>query len=137
MKGVEMRDLIENYQTHINQLESLHKKLILLHEYITKVTANYGHNTNGSKGLVSSKVERHVIKIRETEEKIMALENKIYIVDRAERVLNSKEKEVIDLIKKHRNKLTKIAKILGKDKDYVKHKRDTAIKKMEEYAKYV
>jgi DNA-directed RNA polymerase specialized sigma subunit len=128
-----MRDLIENYQTNINQSEALHKKLTLLLEYNTKVTANYGHNTGGSKGTISDKVERYVIKIIETEEKIKALENKIYIANRAERVLNKKEKEVIDLVKIHRNKLTKIAKILGKDKDYVKHKRDTAIKKMEEY----
>lgn len=129
----EMRDLIENYQTNKNQSDKLHKKLIELYEYNTKVIANYGHNTSGSKGTVSDKVERHVIKIIETEEKIMALENKIYIVNKAERVLNNKEKEVIDLVKIHRNKLTRIAKILGKDKDYVKHKRDTAIKKMEEY----
>ena len=128
-----MRDLIENYQTNINQSEKLHRKLIQLLQYNTKITASYGHNTGGSKGSVSSKVERYALRIIETEEKILALENKIYIVDTAERILNKKEKEVIDLVKLHRNKLTKIAKILGKDKDYVKHKRDTAIKKMSEY----
>lgn len=128
-----MKDLIENYQTNINQSEKLHRKLIQLLQYNTKVTASYGHNTGGSKGSFSSKVERYALRIRETEEKILALENKIYIVDTAERILNQKEKEVIDLVKIHRNKLTKIAKILGKDKDYVKHKRDTAIKKMSEY----
>jgi DNA-directed RNA polymerase specialized sigma subunit len=130
-----MRDLIENYQTNINQSEKLHRKLIQLLQYNTKITASYGHNTGGSKGSVSSKVERYALRIIETEEKILALENKIYIVDTAERILNQKEKEVIDLVKIHRNKLTKIAKILGKDKDYVKHKRDTAIKKMSEYMK--
>lgn len=131
-----MRDLIENYQTNINQSEKLHKKLIQLLQYNTKITASYGHNTGGSKGSVSSKVERYALRIIETEEKILALENKIYIVDTAERILNKKEKEVIDLVKVHRNKLTKIAKMLGKDKDYVKHKRDTAIKKMSEYIMY-
>lgn len=131
-----MRDLIENYQTYINQSDKLHKKLIELLEYNTRITATYGHNTGGSKGAVSSKVERHVLKIMELEEKIMAIEDKIYTVNTAEKVLNKAEKEVIDLIKDgYRNKLTRMAKILGKDKDYVKHKRDTAIKKMEEYAK--
>lgn len=130
----EMRDLIENYQTNINQSEKLHKKLIQLLEYNTSVTAAYGHNTGGSKGSVSSKVERHVMKIRETEEKILALEDKIYIVNRAERVLNNKEKEVIDLIKEgYRNKVSRMAKILGKDKNYIVTKRNSAIKKMEAY----
>jgi hypothetical protein len=129
----EMRDLIENYQTNINQSEKLHKKLIQLLEYNTSVTAAYGHNTGGSKGSVSSKVERHALKIAEIEEKILALEEKISIVNTAERVLNNKEKEVIDLVKIYRNKVTRIAKILGKDKNYIVTKRNSAIKKMEEY----
>ena len=130
----EIRDLIENYQTYINQSDKLHKKLVQLHEYNTKLIASYGHNTGGSKGTVSSKVERYVMRIKETEEKIMALENKIYIVDRAERVLNKAEKEVIDLIKSgYRNKVTRMAKILGKDKNYIVTKRDSAIKKMSEF----
>ena len=128
-----MRDLIENYQTNINQSEKLHKKLIQLLEYNTSVTAAYGHNTGGSKGTVSSKVERHALKIKETEEKILALEDKIYIVNKAEKVLNNKEKEVIDLVKIYRNKVTRIAKILGKNKNYIVTKRNSAIKKMEEY----
>ena len=129
-----MRDLIENYQTNKNQSESLHKKLIKLLDYNTKITAAYGHNTGGSKGSVSSKVERHALKIKETEEKILALEDKIYIVNRAEKVLNKAEKEVIDLIKEgYRNRVSKIAKILGKDKNYIVTKRNSAIKKMEEY----
>lgn len=128
-----MRDLIENYQSNINQSEKLHKKLIQLLEYNTSVTAAYGHNTGGSKGSVSSKVERHALKIKETEEKILELENKIYIVNTAERILNNKEKEVIDLMKIHRNKVTRMAKILGKDKNYIVTKRNSAIKKMEEY----
>ena len=129
----EMRDLIENYQTNINQSEKLHTKLIQLLEYNTSVTAAYGHNTGGSKGSVSSKVERHALKIAEIEEKILALEDKIYIVNKAEKVLNKAEKEVIDLVKIYRNKVTRIAKILGKDKNYIVTKRNSAIKKMEEY----
>lgn len=129
-----MRDLIENYQFYINQSDKLHKKLIQLLEYNTKITAAYGHNTGGGKGSVSSKVERHVLRIRETEEKINEVERKIYTVNIAERVLNNKEKEVIDLIKSgYRNKVTRMAKILGKDKNYIVTKRDSAIKKMSEY----
>ena len=133
-----MRELIENYQSNVTQSDKLHKKLIQLYEYNTKLTASYGFNNGGGKGSVSSKVERHVLKIKETEEKIMAIEDKIYIVNRAELVLNNKEKEVIDLIKDgYRNKITRMAKILGKDKNYVITKRDSAIKKMEEFMKYV
>ena len=128
-----IRNLVENYQTHINQLDKLHKKLIKLLDYNTRITAAYGHNNGGGSGSVSSKVERYALKIAALEEKINSLERKIYIVNMAERVLNRKEKEVIDLVKIHRDKLTKIASILGKEKDYVKHKRDTAIKKMYEY----
>lgn len=129
-----MRDLIENHQFYINQSDELHKKLIQLQKYYTKVTAAYGHNTFGGKGTVSSKVERCVLRIKETEEKIMAIEEKITIVNKAERVLNNKEKEVIQLIKDgYRNKITRMAKILGKDKNYVVTKRDSAIKKMEQY----
>lgn len=129
----EMRNLVENYQTHINQLDRLHKKLIRLLDYNVSVTAAYGHDTGSSKGTVSRKVERYALKIVALEEKINKLENKVYIVNMAERVLNRKEREVIDLVKQHRDKLTRIAEILDKDKDYVKHKRDTAIKKMSEY----
>ena len=128
-----MRDLIENYQTNKNQSEKLRKKLMLLLEYNTSVTAAYGHNTGGGKGSVNSKVERHALKIKETEEKILALEDKIYIVNKAERVLNNKEKEVIDLVKIYRNKVSRMAKILNKDKNYIVTKRNSAIKKMEDY----
>ena len=130
----EMRELIENYQTYTEQSDKLHKKLIQLLKYNTKITAAYGFNTGGGKGTVSSKVERHALKIKETEERILALEEKIYIVNTAERVLNNKEKEVIDLIKKgYRSKVTKMAKVLGKDKNYVVAKRNSAIKKMSKY----
>lgn len=133
-----MRDLIENYQSNLIQSDKLHKKLIQLYDYNTNITAAYGHNTGGSKGTVSSKVERYVMRIKETEEKIMAIEEKITIVNKAERVLNNKELEVIQLIKDgYRNKVTRMAKILGKDKNYVVAKRDSAIKKMEEFMKYV
>ena len=130
----EMKDLIESYQDNIDKSDKLHKKLIKLLDYNTKITAAYGENTGGSKGTVSSKVERHVLKIKETEEKIMEVEDKIYRVNMAERVLNQREKEVIDLIKSgYGNKLTQIAKLIHKDKKYVFDTRNKAIKKMCKY----
>lgn len=133
-----MRDLVENYQSNLIQSDKLHKKLIQLYDYNTNITAAYGHNTGGSKGTVSSKVERYVMRIKEIESKIMAIEEKITIVNKAERILNNKEKEVIQLIKDgYRNKVTRMARILGTDKNYVVTKRDSAIKKMEEYIKHV
>lgn len=130
----EIRKLVENYQRNIELSDKLHKKLFKLLDYNTKVTAAYGHNTGGGKGTVSSKVERHVLKIKETEEKIMAVEDKLYIVNHSEKVLNNAEKEVIDLIKSGRfEKLTHLAKALGKEKKYVYDTRDRALKKMREY----
>ena len=135
MKEKEMRSLIENYQRNIEQSDKLHNKLIDLQDYNTKLVATYGHNTGTGKGTVSSKVERHVLKIRETEEKILEVEDKIYTVNMAERVLNNKELEVIKLIKLYGNELTQIAKMIDKDKKYVFDTRNRAIKKMSEYIK--
>lgn len=130
----EWRDLIENYQFNLNQSRKLQEKLNSLIDYYTKVTAAYGHNTGGGKGSVSSKVERHVMKIIDTRIKLNEYEYMTEIVDKAVRVLNKEEKEVIDLIKQgYRNKLTKIAKALGKDKDYVYTRRQSAIKKMSKF----
>lgn len=134
MEIKEMRKLVENFKRNEELSNTLHKKLIKLLAYNTKVTAAYGHNTGGGKGSVSSKVERHVMKIKETEEKILDVEYKLYIVGQSEKVLNNKEKEVIDLIKSGRfEKLTHIAKALGKEKKYVYDTRDRALKKMSEY----
>lgn len=132
----EMRKLVENYQRNIELSDKLHKKLFKLLDYNTKVTAAYGHNTGGGKGTVSSKVERHVLKIKETEEKILAVEERIYIVDHSEKVLNNAEKEVIDLIKSGNyeyKETTKIAKAINQDKKYVFDIRNRAIRKMSEY----
>lgn len=134
MEIKEMRKLVENYQRNTEQIEKLYKKLIELMGYNTKVTAAYGFNTQGGKGTVSSKVERHALKIKEIEEKIIAIDNKIYIVNHSERVLNNAEREVIDMIKSGQfEKLTHIAKALGKEKKYVYDTRDRALKKMSEY----
>lgn len=132
----ELRELIENYQTNSKKMDKLQTKLKDLLSYNTKVTAAYGHNTGGGKGSVSSKVERHVIKICETEQQLKEVGNKLAIVNNAQKILTDKENEVIDLIKDgYRNRLTKIAKLLGKDKKYVFDTRNRALKKMSEYIK--
>lgn len=129
-----MKELLESYQDNLRTLKSLRNTLKQLKEYNVKIIATYGHTEGTSKGTISNKIEKYAIRICTTEARIKELENKIHIVNQAERVLNRKEKEVIYLIKKgNENKLTRIAEILGKDKDYIKHKRDTAIKKMSEY----
>ena len=132
----ELRELIENYQANSKKMDKLQTKLKDLLDYNTKVTATYGPNTGGGKGSISSKVENYVIKICETEQQIKKLGNKLAIVDNAQKILTNKENEVIDLIKDgYRNKLTKIAKLIGKDKKYVFDIRNRAIKKMSEYIK--
>ena len=130
----EMRELVENYQSNKEKLERLNEKLIALMEYNLKITAAYSLDTARSEGIVNSKVENYAIRIKETEEKIFKVGNQISIVDIACRVLNNSELEVIELIKKgYRNRVTKMAKILHKDKNYIVTKRDTALKKMAGY----
>ena len=130
----EMRELVENYKYNLEKLDRLNQKLFALLDYNTKISANYDMEGGKSIGTVSSKVENLAIKIQDTEEKIFEVGNQISVVDIACRVLNNSELEVIDLIRDgYRNKLTKIAKRIGKDKNYVKTKRDTAIKKMSKY----
>jgi hypothetical protein len=129
----EMRKLVENYKRNKERSDELHDRLIYLLDYNTKLIATYGHNTGSGKGTVSSKVERLVLRIRETEEKILEVEDKIYTVNIAERVLNKRELEVINLIKEYGNELTKIAKMIDKDKKYVFDTRNRAIKKMSEF----
>lgn len=130
----EIRELIENYKGNEEKFEKLQTKLVNLLEYNTKITAAYGHNTGGGKGSVSSKVERQALKIYETQQQLIEVADKIAMVDNAQRVLNNKENEVIDLIKQgYSNRLSKIAKILNKDKKYIFDTRNRAIKKMSEY----
>lgn len=130
----EIRELIENYQDNIDKLHRLQIKLVKLLDYNTKITAAYGHNTGGGKGSVSSKVERLALKIHETQQQLIEVANKLTIVDNAQKVLTNKENEVIELIKQgYRNRLSKIAKILGKDRKYIFDTRNRAIKKMSEY----
>lgn len=130
----EIRELIENYQDNIDKLHRLQIKLVKLLDYNTKITAAYGHNTGGGKGSVSSKVERLALKIHETQQQLIEVADKLTIVDNAQKGLTNKENEVIELIKQgYRNRLSKIAKILGKDRKYIFDTRNKAIKKMSEY----
>lgn len=129
----EMRSLIENYNSNQEKFDRLQAKLLRLLEYNIKVTASYGHNTGGAKGSVSSKTERHALKIYDTEQQLMEIGNSLSMVDNAQKILTDRENEVIDLVKIYKNKLTKIAKILNKDKKYIFDTRNRAIKKMSDY----
>ena len=129
----EIRSLIENYNSNQKKFDKLQAKLIELLEYNTKVTASYEHNAGGGKGSVSSKVERHALKIYDTQQQLMEIGNSLSMVDNAQKILTNRENEVIDLVKIYKNKLTKIAKIIGKDKKYVFDTRNRAIKKMSDY----
>lgn len=129
----EMRRLIESYNSNQDKFVKLQAKLINLLEYNTKITASYGHNSGGGKGSVSSKVERHALKIYDTEQQLMALGNSLSMVDNAQKILTNRENEIIDLVKIYKNKLTKIAKAIGRDKAYVFNVRNRAIKKMADY----
>lgn len=131
----EMRELIEDYQVNLKKLWKLQAKLINLLDYNTKITASYEFNAGGSSGGFSSKVERHALKIYEIEEQLMEVGNKVATVDNAQKILTNKEKEVIELVKIHRNKLTKIGKILDLEKKQVFDIRNRAFKKMSEYIK--
>ena len=128
----EIRELVEDYKSNKEKFERLQEKLIKLLDYNTKITASYEFNPGGSG--FSSKVERHALKIQETTEQLMEVGNKLATVDNAQKILNNKENEVIDLIKQgYRNKLTKMAKILGVDRKYIFDVRNRAFKKMSEY----
>ena len=129
-----MRELVENYQSNKEKLDRLNEKLVALMEYNLKITAAYSLAAARSEGTVNSKVENYAIRIKETEEKIFKVGNQISVVDIACRVLNNAELEVIELIKKgYRNRVTKMAKILHKDKSYISNTRNRAIQKMSEY----
>lgn len=129
---MEMLELIEEYFSNLEKREKLLIKLARLKEYDTKITASYS-STGGGKGSVTSKVERHVVKILEIEQKIREVENDLYIIDKAQKVLTNKENEVIELVKIHKRKLSRIAKTIQQSKKYVFDTRNRAIKKMCEY----
>ena len=131
MNETQMRFLVENYYTNLTLLtEKLNKA-----DYEIKITATYGFNTGGGKGLVSSKVETQAIKHSMNKDSIEELENKILIVDKAMKILDNKEREVIERVKIHRNKLSRIAKELNQKRKYIYNTRNRALKKMCEFVK--
>ena len=131
----EIRELVEDYKSNKEKFDKIQAKLIKLLDYNTKITASYEFNPGGSG--FSSKAERHALKIYETTEQLMEVRNKIATVDNAQKILTNKENEVIDLVKIHRNKLTKIGKILELEKKQVFDIRNRAFKKMSEYIKNI
>lgn len=132
----EIRELVEDYKSNKEKFDKIQAKLIKLLDYNTKITASYEFNPGGSG--FSSKAERHALKIYEVTEQLMEVGNKLAIVDNAQKILTNKENEVINLIKQgYRNKLTKMAKILGVEKKYIFDVRNRAFKKMSEYIKNI
>lgn len=129
MKEKQMRFLVENYYTNLMLLTEKQQKT----DYDIKITATYGHNTGGSKGQVNSKVENEAIKHVERKEDVTELEYKILIVDEAMKILDKKEREVIEKVKTYKNKLGIIAKELKQKRKYVFDTRNRAIRKMCEY----
>ena len=131
MNETQMRFLVENYYTNLTTLtEKLNKA-----DYEIKITATYGFNTGGGKGLVNSKVETQAIKHSMNKDSIEELEYKILIVDKAMKILDNREREVIERVKIHRNKLNRIAKDIHKSRKYVFDTRNRALKKMCEFVK--
>lgn len=133
MEEKEMRLLIENYNSNKEQVEILIEKFNRI-KYNTKVSAAYGLNTGGSKGSFSSKVENKIIEHITLEELLKQYQNKVKIVDTAEKVLTRAEKEVIEYLKLGiTSKLSVIARLMKRKKKYVFDVRNRAIKKMCEY----
>lgn len=128
-----MRLLIENYNSNKEQVEILIEKFNRI-KYNTKVSAAYGLNTGGSKGGFSSKVENKIIEHITLEELLKQYQNKVKIVDTAEKVLTRAEKEVIEYLKLGiTSKLSVIARLMKRQKKYVFDTRNRAIRKMCEY----
>lgn len=135
MDDKEMRLLIENYKSNVDDLERAKDRLNKL-KHNTKITAAYGLNTGGASGGFSSKVENNALEIIKLENEISELTNKIYIVDCAEKILTKKETEIIEYIKEgFENKVSVIAKLLGPKvkKKFVFDTRNRAIRKMCDY----
>lgn len=128
MDKSKMRYLVENYYTNLTTLTEIQNKI----NYSIKMTANYSFETFSSSGF-SSKVEDLALKNYNYREKIAELEQKILIVDRAIKVLDNKEREIIEKIKIHRNKLSRIGKEIHKNTGYVHRTRERALKKMCEF----
>lgn len=102
-----------------------------------KVITTYGINPTGGSGFsASSKVENIVIKRMSLDEKIAIQERELEVIDLSFEVLNDTEKEIINYIKSG-HKMTVIAKKTNLKRSQVRHRRDTAIRKMTKYIKEI
>lgn len=124
-----MRCLVENYYTNLVMLTELQNKI----NYETTITANYGLDSGGCGGFSNSKTENQAIKVYGQNGTIGKLENDIKIVDESMKILDQNEREVIELVKVHRNKLGRIARKIHKSTKYVFDTRKRALKKMCEF----
>ena len=124
-----MRYLVENYYDHLTELTEKLNRLT----YETKITATYGLNAGGGGGFSSSKVESQALNQYCLKNGIYALEEMINTVDKAIKALDNKERQVIEKMKIHKNKLKTIAIELRKKKKYVYDTRKRALKKMCDY----
>ena len=133
MDEKEMRLLIENYNSNKKQVEILTEKLKEI-KYNTKISAAYGLNTGGSKGVYNSKVESKALEQITLESLLKRYKRDVCIIDTATKILTNAEKEVIAYLKLGiTNKLSVIARLMKRKKKYVFDTRNRAIKKMCEY----
>ena len=124
-----MRCLVENYYTNLTMLTELQNKV----SYETTITANYELDSGGASGFSNSKTENQAMKVYGQNGKIEKIENNIKIVDESIKILDQNEREVIELVKVHRNKLSRIARKIHKSTKYVFDIRKRALKKMCEF----
>ena len=129
MNEKQMRSLVENYYTNLTSLTAKQNEL----DYDIKITATYGLNTGGGGGFSHSKTENQALRHASNTESIEELEYKVRIVDEAMKILDQRERQVIEKVKIHRNKLKTIAIELNLKKKYVHDTRNRAIKKMCEF----
>ena len=133
MNEKQMRILVENYYDNLADLTRKQNEL----DYEIKITATYGLNSGGGGGFSNSKVENQAIKHYNKQKEIEELEHKIRIVDSSIKILDLKERQVIEKVKIHKNKLKTIARELKQKKKYIYDTRNRAIKKMYEFNKEV
>ena len=129
MNEKQMRSFVENYYDNLKDLTEKQNQL----DYDIKITATYGLNSGGGGGFSHSKVENQALKHASTSQSIEELEYKIRIVDESIKILDQREREVIERVKIYKNKLKPIAVELNKKKKYISDTRNRAIKKMCDY----
>lgn len=132
MDEKEMRLLIENFNRNLEELERIQEK-IKGKNYNTKITAAYGLNTGGTSGGFSSKVENKVIEQDGLYEQLREYKHKTNTVIKAQKVLTSSEREVIEFMKLGFEKISIISRLMKKKYKFVYLTRKRAIRKMCEY----